>query len=51
MKRIHPGFWIALFFALLIALETGFFVLASAQPDDRLAPEGGERVGHVERAG
>ncbi len=34
--KVHPAVWLALFFALLIALEAGFFVVASAQPDDRI---------------
>lgn len=36
MKKVHPAFWIVLFFAVLFALETSFFLIASKQPDDSI---------------
>ena len=44
-KRVHPALWIVLFFTLLIVLEAGFFVVASVQPDDRIAPTHAEPGG------
>lgn len=37
-RRVHPAVFIAVFFAVLIVLESAFLVVASVQPDDRIPP-------------
>lgn len=44
-RRVHPGLWIVLFFTVLIVLEASFFVIASAQPDDRIDAASAEPAG------
>lgn len=44
MKKVHPAFWIVLFFAVLFVLEATFFTIASAQPDDSLPPAAAEAM-------
>lgn len=45
LKKIHPAFWIVLFFAVLFVLEGSFFLIAGAQPDDRIDVSSHGRAG------